>query len=122
MRAREFVTEEKGKITKRQQWGTVGLHLFGDASRVSSTYTLNRLMMAAAATDGTFEPDMDEESWAGKMKTAHPYTKQEADILKMAYRAAGATFKDINRGDMESQEPPGGNITSVVKPFQGYPR
>ena len=123
MRAHEFVTEgKKGQITKRQQWSTVGLHLFGDAERVSSTYTLNRLMMAAASTDGTFVPDIDEESWVGNMKTAHPYTQEEADILKMAYRAAGATFKDINNGDMASDEPPGGNTTSVVKPFKGYPR
>jgi hypothetical protein len=122
MRAREFVTEEKGRITKRQQYGTVGLHLFGDANRVSSTYTLNRLMMAAASTDGTFEPDIDEESWVGKQRSAHPYTQADVDKLKMAYRAAGATYTDINHGDLESQEPPGGNTTSVVKPFRGYPR
>ena len=72
VRAREFITEQKGKITKRQQFGTVGLHVFGDRSRISSTYTLNRLMMAAAATDGTFDPELDEESWIGKARSAHP--------------------------------------------------
>ena len=122
MRAREFVTEEKGQITKRQQWGTVGLHLFGDGARQNSTYTLNRLMMAAAATDGTVEPDLDEESWVGKAKSAHPYTKEEADILKMAYRAVGATYRDLNKGDLESQEPPGGNDRSPIQAFKGYPR
>jgi len=122
MRAREFVTERKGKITKRQQFGTVGLHLFGDASRVSSTYTLNRLMMAAAMTDGTVEPDLDEESWIGKSRSAHPYTPEEADILKMAYRAVGATYKDLNRGDLDSEEPPGGNDRSPIQGFRGYPR
>lgn len=122
MRAREFVTEQKGQITKRQQWGTVGLHKFKDASRWSSTYKLNRLMMAAAATDGTFEPEIDEESWVGNHKTAHPYTKEEADMLKMAYRAVNADYEDVNQGDMESQEPPGGNTQSLLKPFAGYPR
>jgi hypothetical protein len=122
MRAREFVTEQKGEITKRQQSGSVGLHVFGDASRISSTYTLNRLMMAAAATDGTFEPDVDEESWIGKMRSAHPYTQQEADILKMAYRAVGATYTDLNRGDLDSEEPPGGNDKSPIQGFKGYPR
>jgi hypothetical protein len=122
MRAREFVTEQKGKITKRQQSGTVGLHLFGDSSRISSTYTLNRLMMAAAMTDGTVEPDLDEESWIGKQRSAHPYTKQEADILKMAYRAVGATYKDLNKGDLDSEEPPGGNDRSPIQGFRGYPR
>ena len=122
MRAREFVTEQKGQITKRQQWGTVGLHLFGDASRTNSSYTLNRLMMALAATDGTNDPDIDEESWIGKLKSAHPYTRVEAEMLKRAYQAVGASYKDINNGDLESQEPPGGNPKSVVLPFKGYPR
>jgi hypothetical protein len=122
MRAREFVTERKGQITKRQQSGTVGLHVFGDASRISSAYTLNRLMMAAAMTDGTTEPDLDEESWIGKQRSAHPYTQQEADILKMAYKAVGATYKDLNRGDLESEEPPGGNDKSPIQGFKGYPR
>ena len=122
MRAREFVREQKGEITKRQQFGTVGLHLFGDGARQNSTYTLNRLMMAAAATDGTVEPDLDTESWVGKAKTAHPYTKEEADILKLAYKAVGATYKDLNRGDLDSEEPPGGNDRSPVIGFKGYPR
>jgi hypothetical protein len=122
MRAREFITERKGKITKRQQYGTVGLHLFGDAARISSTYTLNRLMMAAAATDGTFDPDIEEESWIGKQRSAHPYTQAEIDKLKRAYRAVGATYQDLNKGDIDSEEPPGGNPQSPVKPFQGYPR
>lgn len=122
MRAREFVREQKGQITKRQQSGTVGLHLFGDGARQNSTYTLNRLMMAAAATDGTVEPDLDTESWVGKAKTAHPYTKEEADILKLAYKAVGATYKDLNRGDLDSEEPPGGNDRSPVIGFKGYPR
>ena len=122
MRAREFVREQKGQITKRQQSGTVGLHLFGDGARQNSTYTLNRLMMAAAATDGTVEPDLDTESWVGKAKTAHPYTKEEADILKLAYKAVGATYRDLNKGDLDSEEPPGGNDRSPVIGFKGYPR
>jgi len=122
MRAREFVTEEKGKITKRQQWGTRGLHIFGDADRISSTYTMNRLMMAAASTDGTFVPDIDEERWVGNMKTAHTYTQEEVEMLKKAYQAVGASYRDLNSGDIKSQEPPGGHITSPIKGFRGYPR
>lgn len=120
MRSHEFVSEQKGRITKRQQSGTVGLHLFGDASRMNNTYTLNRVMMAAAATDGTFDPDIDEESWIGKLRSAHPYTKIDADKLKRAYRTVGATYKDINNGDIESKEPPGGNSKSPIQGFRGY--
>jgi len=122
MRAREFVTEQQGRITKRQQFGTVGLHLFGDSTRQNSTYTLNRLMMAAAITDGTFDPELDQESWIGKARSAHPYTEEEAEILKRAYKAVGATYKDLNQGDLESEEPPGGNDRSPIKAFRGYPR
>lgn len=123
MRAREFVSEMKhGKISKRHQFGTRGLHTYSDSLRTSSNYTMNRVMMAAAATDGTFVPDMDGRSWVGTAKTAHPYTKEEEEILKMAYRAAGAKWKDLNQGDLDSQEPPGGNDRSPVTAFRGYPR
>ena len=123
MRAREFVIEVKtGKITQRQQAGTVGLHLFGDSRRQNSTYTLNRLMMAAAMTDGSFVPDLDAESWIGKARSAHPYTEEEVEILKQAYKAVGATYKDLNKGDLESEEPVGGNVKSPITAFKGYPR
>lgn len=121
VRAREFVAEQRGRITKRQQSGTVGLHLFGDGRRTNSTYTLNRLMMAAAATDGTFDPELDEESWIGKARSAHPYTQQEVEMLKRAYRAVGATYQDLNNGDLDSEEPPGGNTRSPIQGFRGYP-
>lgn len=124
MRAREFVTEANGnaKISQRRQAGTRGLNTFSDSDRRSTDYTLNRVMMAVAATDGTFVPDIDEKSWFGKDKTAHPYTKQEQDMLKMAYKAAGANYHDLNGGDLDSEEPPGGNTTSPIKGFRGYPR
>jgi hypothetical protein len=124
MRASEFVTEARqGRVTKRQQSGTVGLHTYRNGDRSgSSNYTMNRLGMAAAMTDGSFVPNMDEKSWVGTDKTVHPYTQQEADMLKQAYRAVGAQYRDLNKGDLESQEPPGGNAKSPVVAFKGYPR
>ena len=82
MRANEFIQESRGKITKRQQNASVGLNLFFDPSRTDSTYTLNRVMMAVAATDGTFVPEMNDESWIGKDRSAHPYTKEEQQMLR----------------------------------------
>jgi hypothetical protein len=124
MRARDFVAEANGnaRITKRQQSGTRGLNTFSDGERRNNDYTLNRVMMAVAATDGTFVPELDMKSWAGKDKTAHPYTQQEQDMLKMAYQAAGARYQDVNGGDMNSEEPPGGNVQSPIQGFKGYPR
>jgi hypothetical protein len=123
MRAREFVAEsDNAKISQRRQSGTRGLNTFGDGERRHSDYTLNRVMMAVASTDGTFVPELDQKSWFGKDKTAHPYTKEEQDMLKMAYKAAGADYQDLNNGDLESEEPPGGNTVSPIKGFKGYPR
>ena len=122
MRATEFIQESRGKITHRQQDASVGMNLFFDPSRTDSTYTLNRVMMAVAATDGTFVPDMDDESWIGKDRSAHPYTEEEQQMLVMAFKAAGAEYKDLNKGDFKSQEIPGVNVTSPVTAFRGYPR
>jgi hypothetical protein len=80
-------------------------------------------MMATAMADGTNKPlDLDAKSWYGKRKTAHPYTQEEQNMLKQAYKAVGAEWQDLNRGDLESQEPPGGNAKSPIEPFKGYPR
>lgn len=124
MRAQEFIAEANGnaKISKRKQASTRGLNTFSDGEKWNTDYTLNRVMMAAACTDGTFVPDIDAKSWFGKEKTAHPYTKEEQDMLKMAYKAAGASWNDLNSGDMDSEEVPGTNKTSPVAGFNGYPR
>ena len=125
MRAHEFITEGvdgNADISKRKRFGTRGLNLFADSEMWNTDYTLNRIMMAAACTDGKTMPDIDMKSWVGKHKSAHPYTREEQDMLKMAYKAAGARWVDLNKGDMDSEEPPGGNTKSPVKGFRGYPR
>lgn len=127
MRAHEFLRQHisevaNAKISKRQQSGTRGLNTFSDSEKWNTDYTLNRVMMAVASTDGTFVPEIDSKSWFGKEKTAQPYTKEEQNMLKMAYKAAGADWSDLNKGDMDSEEPPGGNRTSPVVSFKGYPR
>lgn len=120
MRAKEFIKEEKmGKLSKRQQQSTRGLHVFAN-SNFDRTYDLNRVMMAVATTDGTFLPDMDRESWAGKFNTAHAYTDIEAEMLKQAYKAAGVEFKDLNNGDHDSKELNSTHVQSPIKPFKGY--
>jgi hypothetical protein len=123
MRAREFIAERDGTIGTRRQAATVGLDVFGDKERMSSDYTLNRVMMAVACADGTNKPiDMDAKSWLGKKRSAHPYTKVEQNMLRQAFKAAGADWKDLNNGDMDSEEHPAVNTTSPVVSFKGYPR
>jgi hypothetical protein len=111
----------KGKISKRQQDSSRGLNIFTN-TQYDRTYDLNRVMMAVACSDGVNPIEMNSESWVGKNNTAHPYTKEEQDMLKLAYKAAGIKYKDLNNGDMDSEELPGTNTQSTVKPFKGYKR
>jgi hypothetical protein len=123
MRATEFVTEDKiGKMSKRQNQATVGMNKFRDSQFADRVYELNRIMMAVASTDGTFVPDLDGESWAGRNNIAAPYTPEEQDMLKKAYQAVGSHHEDLNNGDLRSQEHPAVNTTSPVSAFKGYPR
>jgi hypothetical protein len=124
MRASEFISESTvGKISKRQQQSTRGLNIF--SKKIDSydrLYDLNRLMMAVASSDGINPIVMDAESWAGKHNTTQPYTKQEHDMLKIAYKAAGLEYIDLNKGNLDSEELLDTNTQSIVKPFKGYKR
>jgi hypothetical protein len=124
MRATEFVSEsKKGKISARQQQSAPGLNVF--SKKIDSydrIYDLNRLMMAVASSDGVNPINIDSESWVGKHNTSHPYTKAEQNMLKLAYKAAGLEYIDLNDGDMDSEELSDTNVKSIVKPFKGYKR
>jgi hypothetical protein len=121
MRAQEFIAEDTiGKISQRNQNATVGLNKFRDHKFADRVYELNRIMMAVASTDGTFVPEIDGESWAGRNDIAAPYTPEEQDMMKKAYQAVGSHHEDLNHGDLKSQEHSAVNITSPVKAFKGY--
>ena len=123
MRAKEFINESyrQAKISKRQDSATVGMNLFRDPDGYDRTYELNRMMMALASADGSGNAiDVDSESWVGKHNTAHAYTKEEQDMLAMAYKAAGLEHADLNHGDLDSEELVDTNKQSPVKPFKGY--
>jgi cytidyltransferase-like protein len=101
------------KITKRQVQSSAGLNTYGDSERMSGDYTAYRLGMALAGADGKTPIDMKAKSWVGKRKTAHPYTQEEQDMLKQAYKVVGANYKDLNHGDMTSKEL---ETTEVISP------
>ena len=125
MRANEFVVEHKhiGTLSKRNQQATVGLHKFRDENFADRIYELNRIMMAVASNNGEeFTFDIDGESWSGRNDVAAPYTQEEADMLKLAYKAVGSKHHDLNSGDMRSQEHPAVNVSSPMRAFKGYPR
>jgi len=124
MRAKEFVSESTlGKISNQQQQSTRGLNIF--SKKIDSydrNYDLNRLMMAVASSDGINPIEMPAESWVGKHNTAHAYTKEEQDMLTLAYKAAGLEYIDLNNGNLDSEELSDTNAQSIVKPFKGYKR
>lgn len=127
MRAREFITEDNpaGAITKRQRYGSKGLHKFQDVEGRDRVYELNRVMMALAQASGESDHeniDLDSESWVGTSNLAVPYTELEANMLKSAYKAVGSEWDDLNDGDMRSVELPSINTESPIEPFKGYPR
>jgi hypothetical protein len=96
-------TKERA-ISKRHQQASVGLNTFGDSEQISGDYTQYRLGLAVAMADGSGPiPDVGK-SWHGKRKTTHPYTQEEQDMLIQAYKAVGASHKDLNNGDLKSQE------------------
>ncbi len=123
MRAREFIIEHSkvGKISKRLRYATRGLHKFRDMQFADRIYELNRVMMAVASNDGKqFSFPMDAESWAGRNDIAAPYTKQEQEMMRMAYKAIGSHHEDLNQGDLDSEEHPAVNTTSPMQAFKGY--
>jgi hypothetical protein len=123
MRAQEFLVEKHtGKIGQRRSQATVGLNKFRDKDLADRVYELNRVMMAAACTDGTFVPKIDHESWAGRYNVAMPYTDVEQDMIEQAFRAVGSEYEDLNHGDLRSQELESTNKQSPVQGFKGYPR
>lgn len=114
MKIKDIITESKGELKKRQRFAMRGLNKFTDGKKWNSDYTLYRLGLALAATDGKTMPEIDEESWLGKWKLTAPYSKEEQEMLKLAYKAVHASHEDMNHGDMRSQEGPTINKSSPI--------
>ena len=118
MRAREFVAEAtSGKLSKRQQQPTRGVHKFTDAERWNSDYKMYRMGLALACTDGVNMPEVDFESFVGRWKMAYPYSEVEVDMLKRAYEVTKTAFVDLNKGDLMSQEL---DTTNTVSPVANW--
>jgi hypothetical protein len=117
MKIKDIIQESVGELSDRQRRATRGLNRFTDGKKWNSDYTLYRLGLALAATDGKTMPEVDEESWLGKWKLTAPYSQEEQEMLKLAYKAVHANHEDMNHGDLRSQEGPTINKSSpVAKP------
>lgn len=116
MKAREFITEKEGQLPKRYKKVARGISTFHDKmGAASAEYTQYRVGLAVACADGSTPLNVDAESWIGKQKTAHPYSKLEQEMLDQAYKAVGAAFHDLNSGaDFDSKELDNTNTLSPV--------
>ena len=120
MRAREFLPEAKSQKNPpdRDLDPSVGLNTYDGGADWTSDYMQYRLGLAVAGTDGQIEPLTTASSWIGKRKTTNPYTPEEQQMLKMAYKAVGAKYKDFCKGDMVSRELEDTDTVSPVAKFK----
>ena len=120
MRARDFIREGKGpkKPSKQDYYANTGLNIYDGGEDWTSDYMQYRLGLAVAGTDGQIEPLTSASSWIGKRKTTNPYTPEEQQMLKMAYKAVGARYQDVTDGDMKSCELEDTNVKSPVAKFK----
>jgi hypothetical protein len=126
MRAREFIVEADAivktglKPHKEAESAMPGTHrVAGTADRL---YDLNRIMIYVASTDGKKCPPIPRQSWAGKNNTAHPYTRVEAEMLKHAYKLAGAEWQDVLAPNQKNKSIESDEVHKIspINSFKGY--
>lgn len=92
MKINEIIVESaKGKPSHQSKRCSTGEWLFRDEG-VDRVYNLNRVMMAAAKHDGktTQAVEMPKASWIEKYNVARPYTEEEHNMMKGAFKTVGA--------------------------------
>jgi len=116
MKIKEIINEVRaGNPPEEYKQASTGLHTFRDAERANTDYTHYRLGLALACADGKGKLiDMDPKTFYGKKHTAHPYTEEEADMLRQSYKLVGASHDDLNKGNLKSMEPLDTNKTSLI--------
>jgi hypothetical protein len=116
MRANEFIDEGKnmGKMKKNAKNVSQGVWTMRDDGGYDRTYHLNRIMMAAAMSDGSDKPvEMDPSSWIEKYNTAHPYTEIEHGMMKAAFKTVPSEIEHQVK-DHKSKEPDDTHTVSPV--------
>ena len=88
MKINELLHESKpiGKPHKGLVASQKGVSKSRDKGGYDCVYHMNRLLMAAAMSDGQSSApvDMDSASWIEKYNTMHPYTKEEEVMFQSA--------------------------------------
>ena len=127
MRASEFISEGvRGAIPGGHDNAMPGAHIVRDLGGYDRTNHMNRMMMAMAMHDGKDKKPipkdkMDPASWVEKYNTAHPYTKEEDNMVIGAMKTIGSDNHHV-LSDHRSTETPDTHKVSPVKGFKGYAR
>ena len=128
MRASEFITEAKpsrsGDIPGGHHNAMPGAHLVRDPGGYDRINHMNRMMMAMAMHNGQDKKpipkdQMDPASWVEKYNTAHPYTKEEDNMIQGAMKTIGSDIHHV-LSDHRSREHPDTHKVSPIRAFQGY--
>lgn len=123
MRAHEFIIEgSKGKLHGDHAHAFHRTITYNDGHGAGFDYNFNRVGMAVAMSDGSNKKlDIDDRTWFHHDNVAVPYTEEEADMFKQAFKAIKT---DVNQvvTDHRSKEPNHVNNTSPVaaKPRNRY--
>lgn len=118
MKITEIVTEgQDGKKPQRQTQGDTGEWKFRDVGGYDRTYNLNRIMMATAMADGKSDKpvEMDQSSWVEKYNVARPYTEEEHNMMRSAFKTVDSEYKETEK-DHKSKEPDDTHKQSPVAP------
>jgi hypothetical protein len=115
MRAKDFIFEREGKISKELSQVSQGSMRMRDVGGYDRTYHLNRIWMATAMADGKSKKavDMDSASFVEKYNVAFPYTDAEHLMILAAMATIPTDSKELSKR-AKSQEPTDTNTLSPV--------
>lgn len=115
MKINEIIAEgHDGKKPKHLTQDT-GQWKFRDSGGYDRAYNLNRVMMATAMADGSDKPlDMDQASFVEKFNVAHPYTEEEHNMMKQAFKTVDSEVQHIEP-DHKSREHPDTHKQSPIQ-------
>lgn len=115
MKIKDIIVENKGgDRPANADYADTGEWKFRDIGGYDRTYNLNRIMMAAAMADGSGKPvNVDQASWVEKYNTARPYTEEEHNMMKSAFKTINSDYKHSEK-DHKSKETPDTHKQSPV--------
>jgi hypothetical protein len=100
MKIAEIINEDrKGDLPRDVADASPGITRMRDKGGYDRANHLNRVMIAAGCHNGKTdealpEETMDPASWIEKYNTAHPYTKEEHNMVHGALKTIGAEYDD----------------------------